>query len=594
MYSLLKMKGDHMGNKMGKKVELLLAAILTFVIAIGSMGRMAYAENRYNRIWGKDRYLTAVEISKNGWVLGSQNVVLAYGEDFPDALCAVPLAKMLNAPILLTDYADLNKAVSDEIIRLGAKNVYIIGGTGVISAGIEDTLNKTGLNCTRLGGEDRYKTSLTVAEYMAKTFTMSSEMAIVTGEDFPDALSIASIAGIRKMPILLSTKEKLSDEAKSYITKHNTTVNYIVGGEGVISNAVEKDVVNHKRLSGSNRYETNIAVLNWFMNSITFNSTYIATGEDFPDALSGAALAAINCAPVLLVSPSVDKVTRDFVADNRLLIKDMTALGGEAVVSAKSIEPLLPKITSIADINEFIVEGDNFNPPQNIKASMDNGTIKDVSVSWDKGIDDNSNGMKRIYKGMIKGYADKVTLTLEIRHTIMGKSVLTAEQMAGYLLSKNPSPSIDESCTPLELARLFIEEGEAEGVRGDIAFAQSLKETNYFKFTGDAKPEWNNYGGLGVTGGTDPVTGEPLGLKFNSPREGVRAQIQHLKAYGSTEPLKQACIDPRYTYVKKGSALYWEWLGKLENPNDVGWAWPGENYGHSLISLYFLPMKDFK
>jgi len=112
------------------------------------------------------------------------------------------------------------------------------------------------------------------------------------------------------------------------------------------------------------------------------------------------------------------------------------------------------------------------------------------------------------------------------KHPIMGASALTAAQMAVYLLAKNPYPKLGISCTALELAEFFVNEGRVEGVRGDMAFCQSILETGWFKFGGKVLPEQYNYGGLGSAW-------------FMSPQLGVRAQIQHLKAYANTAPLQQ-------------------------------------------------------
>ena len=139
---------------------------------------------------------------------------------------------------------------------------------------------------------------------------------------------------------------------------------------------------------------------------------------------------------------------------------------------------------------------------------------------------------------------------------VMGDSIATAEQLNYLLKAVNP-----DAGGYLHLAEIFLEEGRKEGVRGDGAFCQSLIETGYFKFGGDVKSGQHNYAGLGATGGVP-------GLFFPDDRTGIRAQIQHLKAYASAEPLSQECVDPRYKYVKKGCAPTFKQLsGK--------WAVPG-------------------
>lgn len=145
--------------------------------------------------------------------------------------------------------------------------------------------------------------------------------------------------------------------------------------------------------------------------------------------------------------------------------------------------------------------------------------------------------------------------------TIMGPydRTLTAQKMADFISPKNPVLN----CTPLELANYYLAEGEIEGVRGDIAFCQAIKETNWFRFTGDVKSDQNNFCGLGATG--NGAEGE----HFSSPQIGVRAHIQHLKVYGSTSALNQEKVDPRFGYVlPRGKALKWTDLGGK-------WAVPG-------------------
>lgn len=163
---------------------------------------------------------------------------------------------------------------------------------------------------------------------------------------------------------------------------------------------------------------------------------------------------------------------------------------------------------------------------------------------------------------------------------IMGKAQATAQQMALFCRSKNSTPQL-MSCSLEQLAEMFIEEGEAEGVRGDVAFAQSLHETGYFKFGGIVLPTQNNYAGIGALNGN--ATGQAA--SFPDPRTGVRAQIQHLKAYASTEALVNECVDPRFSLVARGVAPYVEWLGAADNPQGRGWAVPGAGYGANIVKL---------
>ncbi len=168
----------------------------------------------------------------------------------------------------------------------------------------------------------------------------------------------------------------------------------------------------------------------------------------------------------------------------------------------------------------------------------------------------------------------------EVRAAIMGEARATAQQMALYCRSKNAEPKIT-SCSLEELAEMYLEEGKAEGVRGDVAWAQSLHETGFFKFGGIVQPGQNNFAGIGALNGN----AKGQAATFPDPRTGVRAQIQHLKAYASKEPLVNACVDPRFSLVVRGSAEFVEWLGASDNPQGKGWAVPGKGYGASVVKL---------
>lgn len=128
-----------------------------------------------------------------------------------------------------------------------------------------------------------------------------------------------------------------------------------------------------------------------------------------------------------------------------------------------------------------------------------------------------------------------------------------------------------------QFAQIFYEEATAEGVRAEVAFTQCMKETGFLKYGGDVLPTQYNFAGIGATGAVH-------GASFSNVRMGIRAQIQHLKAYSSISPLTNPCVDPRFNLVKRGSAQYVEWLGIKENPNGYGWA-TSKSYGHDIESM---------
>ena len=159
--------------------------------------------------------------------------------------------------------------------------------------------------------------------------------------------------------------------------------------------------------------------------------------------------------------------------------------------------------------------------------------------------------------------------------TITSTAKATVGQMRAYIKAKNSK--VPNSV--LDMIPLYLSEGAAEGIRGDVAFAQSCLETGNFGFAGSAVTlDQNNFCGMGVT--SNGIKGN----SFDTPQLGIRAQIQHLKAYANADPLKNPCIDPRFKYVARGSAAYVEWLGQKENPNGKGWA-SGAGYGEKILSI---------
>ena len=158
---------------------------------------------------------------------------------------------------------------------------------------------------------------------------------------------------------------------------------------------------------------------------------------------------------------------------------------------------------------------------------------------------------------------------------ILGSPVATQEQCVRYLLSMNPSPEL--TVPPQELVAYYYEEGGREGIRPDVAFAQALKETGYFRYGGTVTPDQNNYCGLGTT------SAAVKGAYFSSARLGVRAHIQHLLAYASTRRPAEPVVDPRYDLVRANYGM--DTIGNWAGLNGR-WAVPGYSYGQSILQLF--------
>lgn len=274
------------------------------------------------RIAGKDRYLTAVAISKASFE-DADTVVLARGDDFPDALSGAPLAYKMNAPILLTGET-LPPAVKDEIYRLGAKNAVVLGGRGAVSEYVVNELKGMGLKSKRIGGKDRFETAANMAAYLDGN---PSKAVVANGMNFPDALSIASYAAKQGYPILLTQQHKLPAMTETALLEFDESI--IVGGKGVVSERVAEQLPSPVRFSGSNRYATSAEIA---LKLNPADKAVVATGADFADALTGSILAARTESTFLLVPPSKmdESIQR---AAMELGIKNFTILGGEGAVN---------------------------------------------------------------------------------------------------------------------------------------------------------------------------------------------------------------------------------------------------------------------
>ncbi|ANU17866.1 hypothetical protein BBI11_12855 [Planococcus maritimus] len=273
-----------------------------------------------DRISGKDRFLTAIAISQEGWD-SSDTVVLATSANFPDALAGGPLAFQEDAPILLTRTNSLKSETKEEIERLGASRVIILGSTGAISASVEAELEDMDLDIERIGGETRFDTAALIADELS-----SDEVVVANGLNFPDVLSISPYAAKNGVPILLTRTDRLPNETEQALDDYSSSL--VIGETGVVSEDVYDELPDPTRYGGETRYETGAEIATKLMMGTDL--AYIATGRDFPDALTGSVLAAKDDSPILLVRPN--KIPN---ATNKLLSNyaDFTIFGGTGAVS---------------------------------------------------------------------------------------------------------------------------------------------------------------------------------------------------------------------------------------------------------------------
>lgn len=295
-------------------------------ISVGSTERLA----------GNTRYQTAVAISKSGWSQ-SDNVVLANGNDFHDALAGTSFAYLKDAPMLITPSDALDSDIRAEIERLGAKNIYILGNNTSVSQAVENDL-KQKYNVVRIGGTEVLDTAVKVGDEVRKIKQFDT-VIIATQINFPDVLAAAPFSAKNTMPILFTEQFKLRADTKKALQDWGVKHVHIVGGYGIISYEVADElrsigIETVRRISGNDRYDTAIEVVKYFTQKDAYSRISICTGENHPDALTGAVLAAKNNAPLVLVEGDKVKIN---VAEylSRQSLDKAYIFGGTAVVSTK-------------------------------------------------------------------------------------------------------------------------------------------------------------------------------------------------------------------------------------------------------------------
>ena len=264
---------------------------------------VAKALPKQTRFAGANRYDTAALISKGEYKNGTETVIVATGLDFHDALVAVPLASAYDAPLLLTTDKQVTKQTEAELARLKATKVIIVSTNGAVGSKVKAALAK--YNPTMISGKNCFETAAKVAKALQKKAGKAPDtIFFATDSAFADALSASPVAAIKNAPIIyLKNKGSIDSATAAYLKSVKGKVKnaYIIGGNGVISNAMMKNVatalgltVNKTviRVAGKNRYETCVAVNKKFKSTLSSDGICVAKGLDFPDALAGGVFAA--------------------------------------------------------------------------------------------------------------------------------------------------------------------------------------------------------------------------------------------------------------------------------------------------------------
>jgi putative cell wall-binding protein len=260
-----------------------------------------------SRINGLNRFEVSAQISKGYFAPGVAAAYVVSGLDFADGVSAGAAAAHDGGPVLLIEQNSIPSAIAAELTRLQPQRIVIVGGEGVITASVAAALGRWSADVQRVAGPDRYATSRAVAEYAFAGGVTSTFLA--TGRSFPDALSASAAAGVGGSPVILvdGSQGELDSATQATLDGLGVQQVHLAGGTGVVSAGIESALVtklgagNVDRLSGANRYLTSAAINS--ASFVTASTFYLASGEDFADALSATPVAALSGAPLYVTDP---------------------------------------------------------------------------------------------------------------------------------------------------------------------------------------------------------------------------------------------------------------------------------------------------
>ena len=279
------------------------------------------------RVAGSDRIQTSVEVSKK-YYESADTVIIANYEQFADSLSASALSKALKAPILLVKKDQLDSVVAQEIKRLGAKNVIVIGGEKSVDK-IKDSLSQ--YNLRTIAGANRYETSAKIAQEIIK-LTGTKKAVIASGEVFADALTVAPLANKNNMPILLVQPNNIPKATQEVLKQIEEVI--IVGGEKTISKEVENKLPNPTRIAGANRYETAKKIYEYgFKDRSEVN---IANGTNFADSL---VIGSIDCPILLAEANEIPEATKQAFKESKF--EKVNVFGGENSINESIVKELI-------------------------------------------------------------------------------------------------------------------------------------------------------------------------------------------------------------------------------------------------------------
>ena len=304
------------------------------------------------RIYGCDRIDTALRIADEGWPYGCTTVVIANDRDFSDALAGVSLAWKYKAPLLLNSQAELDARVKQSLLNLKPLRAIIMGGENAISAHAEQQIRETlywTQDIERIAGGDKYETAAQVASLFFEGEEKASGVALANANKLSDIVSLASAAAAKGCPLLLVEQDNLPAATANALTQFGPETVYVAGGTEAVSEQVIRQIIEAtglaedqiQRFQGNNRYETSAHILDAFYPE--FTEMYVVNGKAYPDTLTGAALAASQNVPLLLIPPQgptvgsyTEKYFESLAAKSDTAI-ELKVIGDQGAISDRSI-----------------------------------------------------------------------------------------------------------------------------------------------------------------------------------------------------------------------------------------------------------------
>ncbi|MFB2554131.1 cell wall-binding repeat-containing protein [Herbiconiux liangxiaofengii] len=298
------------------------------------------SEPTVQRRAGADRFEVSAEISRSQFAPSIPVVYIASGAVYSDSLSASAAAGVGGGAVLLVRKDEIPSSIRSELTRLTPQRIVVIGGSATIDPSVEIELRAFSPKVSRITGADRYVVSAAIS---AATFAPGVPVAfIASGEVFPDALSGSAAAGKSGGPVLLIQNGQIPESVRTELSRLSPAKIVVLGGPKTVANSVVDEltakVPNTTRVSGADRFEVSAAV-SASSFAVGLRTVFVASGEVFPDALSGSAAAIANGSPVLLISrdsiPATVAAELDHLNPGRIIV-----LGGAATISESTLEQM--------------------------------------------------------------------------------------------------------------------------------------------------------------------------------------------------------------------------------------------------------------